>query len=444
VAKGFSVWATLKGSDLASGPIVRGLGKIRVAGQATKHALSFGAGLLGVGGLTSVLSIAGAAEAVRRLVGEYAAATAEQSKFARQNKIGIGSLQEYQYVAGREGIGVDALKESITALEVRIGQTAAGRGRLLAFLKGIKGGDGAKKALLQTTDGIQALTVALNLIRRSQGVNNKLAMAKALGLDPSFVRLAAMSTEEIAALRSEMRGYGTDTEETGRNAERFREGQERVKGALEGLQRTLGAEFDVPITGYLNELATALAANRGNVKRWAKDVVEDTGYVRESFGYIADVASPFVKGAKWIFENPARMYHLVRHGRLGQETTYNESQDKIKNNLKRAGYSDKELSDARAQAQGQGLPVVNSNGQISWDIIKAVALQRRHGGRKTLDSRGAPEVLPVKPTETRPAFGNARTRVDVVVSDERVIAKASVVEGPVDVTTDVGTPAVFK
>ncbi len=275
--KGFSVFARLVGKDLASGPLVKGLGKVRVAGLATKKVLGGVFGLAGkvlayggLGGIGGALGIGGAIYGVKRLVTGWSEATDEQSKFARQNRITISTLQEMEYAAKREGLSVEGLRMSFEGLNFNVGQMAAGRGRALKFLSAIRGGREIARDLTHTTDAMQAMEIALDAIRRSPTVQRKAAMARALGLDENIVRLAARSRAELEALRAEMRRYGTDTQASGQAAEDFQDAQERLEASLLGLQRTIGATVAPKLTEYTDKISEWLTGHKTDVAAWAE------------------------------------------------------------------------------------------------------------------------------------------------------------------------------
>jgi len=457
MAKGFSVWALLKGKDAASGPIVKGLGKIRAAGLATSRALrgalnigGKGLGLLGIGG---GLSIGGAIVGIRSLVQNYASATDEQSKFARQNRITIGSLQEMSYAAGREGLSVDGLKQSIIGLTQNVGQMAAGRGRALKFLSAIKGGKEVVRDLTRTTNAMDALYVAMEAIRRSPSVGKKAALARALGLDPDIVRLAAKSTTEINALRAEMRGYGTDSTESGIAAEDMQDANERLTASFEGLKRVVGAEFAPSFRAYMDDLAAFLANNKGQVRAWAREVRESLDSLVEALPVYGATIGKVMGTVNRAFEIGGTGWGIIAQAVTGgpQVRLWGDKwrsgaaawQEK-NGRLLLSQYSAKELRDAETEALASGMPIEDSAGRKQWSVIGAMAAQLRAGQGTSLTRENAAALLPIGGSgRSRPVFGDSRLKVEVDVQDNRINTRAEVVEGPAQIVGDPGVSAAF-
>lgn len=194
-----------------------------------------------VGIMRRLVTVAGvAATAITALVGHSAAEAEELGDFAVANNVSAEAVQELGFAAADTGSSLDAVKSSIEGLNRVTGEAALGIGRGEAVFK--KLGLSAK----DSTGQVKTFDVLIaDVADKMQGLSlqESVALASKIGIDPSLVRLLREGSGAIESLREEARSLGITTD-----------AQIEQAGAVVGATRRVM----MVITATKNEIAAGL------------------------------------------------------------------------------------------------------------------------------------------------------------------------------------------
>lgn len=150
------------------------------------------------------------AAALGLFVAHSAAAAEEMSDFAIANEASVETMQELGFAATNSGSSMDALKSSVSNLNIAIGEVALGVGRnVTTFRKlgiSVRGSEGELKSFDNILEEVAD---------RMQGISlqESTALANKIGIDPSLVPMLRGGAEGIKELREEARLLGIQSEE---------------------------------------------------------------------------------------------------------------------------------------------------------------------------------------------------------------------------------------
>ncbi len=259
--KSFNVWARLLGKDEASGPLLKGLGKIRVAARGLGSSIKQGVGIgLGMAGLNSILDTA--KNALHSVTTGYAEAMDETVAFANAQRMSVAALQTWEYVAKRSDVSTEALRGSFQGLNITLGQIRIGAGKAYKFLSSQKSLAPLVKQLKGAKDANDALGISLGFLGRVKNQGERNLLATKLGLTPEMLRIVDQGAEGIARLQKEAAKWGLTSDKAAGDIDAYNDANDRLTASLDGLKRTIGEHLMPVLTPYVDKLADWVANHR--------------------------------------------------------------------------------------------------------------------------------------------------------------------------------------
>lgn len=264
--KSFSIAAILKGVN-NSGPVLRGLGHIRVAGKATasvlKGAVSLGGKVLTLGGLIGAGTFVAAAVRVKKLVDAESEGIQMSGRYADIMGMGIGRMQQWEFAAKRAGIETAEFHAGLMTFSSSLGQIDTGVGKAATALKKLS--PDLFRHIKQAKTPTDRLTVALTALGDSSiryGV--RLAAAEKLfgGQGEAMIRLGEMGRVEIGRQMEAAKQWGLNSEDARKKQEDYEAATKDLDAALIGLRRTVGEALLPVAAKYTGMLAGWIGYNR--------------------------------------------------------------------------------------------------------------------------------------------------------------------------------------
>ncbi|MES1936681.1 hypothetical protein [Salinisphaera hydrothermalis] len=272
---------------------------IRRTGDAAKRVI----GRVAKIGAGVTAAATGAALTVGHMVAKFASGADETAKLADQLGIGVKALQEWRFVAERQGVSQSTFNQSLAAFTKRVGEAQNGTGALTTQLK--KSNPELLKQLQNTTDTSQALDLYLKAISKAPTATKKAALASAAfsraGL--GMIRITRDGADNIDQLRKRAEELGLVLDEkTARQAETFDDRLTDMQGSLTGVKNILGAQLLPVFTKVMDQITKWVVKNQGAVKAWAQNFAADLPgrlhTMRQRFDEIVVAAGHFIDKAK--------------------------------------------------------------------------------------------------------------------------------------------------
>lgn len=220
-----------------------------------KSAIEMGAkltaGLVAAGGAAFGLSLS------------TATAGDEYAKFGRQIGMSAEALQEFEFMASRQGVAASGLFTSFTFLNKSIGELRRGAGLMKTALKD------SNPELLRQLEIVEGTEEAFMLVMKAiedapnEVERTKIALA-AFGRSGAIItRIAEAGSQGIADLRQEFRDLGGGISEHGtKQSETFIDKVTNLKEFLKGLKTTIAEELMPPLIKTMQKFEDWAKANK--------------------------------------------------------------------------------------------------------------------------------------------------------------------------------------
>ncbi len=260
-------------------------GSLRRAGSAAAGLGRHLSGIIGpLGALTGVASVAG----LTNLVGNFASGADELTKFSRQVGLSVEALQEYQFVAERQGVSQSAFNTSMIAFSKRMGELRAGTGGLYGLLKKVN--PAFAEQLKNTHSTEEAFGLLMHAMTSLEDPQKRSALAAAAFSRSGTVmtRIAEAGAEGIAELRAEARRLGlVFDEETGHKAESFMDSMANLQAVFTGLKNAIGGDLLPHIQPLIDQFKTWLLVNRELIAQKIGAIIQRVAEALQSVDWAA-------------------------------------------------------------------------------------------------------------------------------------------------------------
>ncbi len=297
MAKGYSIWARLRGKDEASSVFAKigrnatrslgGAGKAiggifgKIKGTLTSLPV-IGAGIGGIFGIKGLID----------WVGEFAAAGDTIAKTSRQAGLSTATFQELQYASGLAGVSTEEFALSMKTLNRSLGDLAANRGPLKELLSKVS--PSLFKAMKGAKNTEQALDLMFDALAKVKDPAKRAVLAQA-AFGEAGIKMALLTetgTEAIVTARKEFRELGgVLSDEALASTEQYNDSLSRLGVAWGGLKNTFGAAFVRAALPWLGKLTTWFKDNQSEIgamaQGFAVDLVDGIKSVGEALPGIA-------------------------------------------------------------------------------------------------------------------------------------------------------------
>jgi hypothetical protein len=461
MAKGFSVWATLKGKDAASGPVVRGLGKIRVAGMQTgkvlRGALNLGGKALAFGGLGGIgggLLGAGILTAAKHMVESQAELLHSDSEVAARMKMSIGTFQKWQYVAFRAAeMGGDEFRDSLKGLLPVLGSVHTGIGRGASIIATLS--PSMTAALKKSKSPAESLGIILQgLGNKTKSYADRVFLAnKIFGESGSkWVKVGELGKKGWGPMMAAAEKFGLNTKQGVKNVEAWEEANKDLDSSILGLKRTIGESLLKPLTQYTEVLAKWLTDHKADVAGWVDKAVG--GF--EKFVAYSPTIIQAIKDISGVLGPVASALETTANALRGITGSYKAEADEIGQDATGASKPEWERAVATVQAREVATPTgsetytkpgMNGGGVFTRKVPLKPGSQAFRDQVQEEVNRGKfqqREFNRMSLSQILSGQSVVSGQIQVSVSDDRVAVRVVNPEGPVRIEADVGTPAVFR
>ncbi len=238
------------------------------------------------------------------VVGTWVKTTAnvadETSKTAKRLNIATESLQEWRYAGKLSGLSNDEITNSLTKLNLKIGQAADGNataakslGRLGIFAKKADGSikstdevlEEMNSQLANIKDPATRATVAFDILGKSGG---------------KFAQMLSESPEDLKALRAELGDLGgVFSKEAAEGAEKFNDNIDRMLTFVGGLKNEVAFALMPALNDMVENLISWSKANREVIRTKLKEFMQGIVIVLTAVG---KVLLKFVQLFLWLID----------------------------------------------------------------------------------------------------------------------------------------------
>lgn len=294
----FSVEAVFKAVDKVTAPVTRMQDRVgrftRAIEKGLRKALhvtnEFGEKLKSVGEKIAAVGEKVAAftglefAAVAETINHVAEATDELGKRARRLKFPIEALQEWEYVAKQAGIGTDEFDTAIDKFGKNVGQAKMRAGALFGSLQ--RYNPALLRQIRHAKDAGAAFDIYIAALRKTKDPLVRLAMASdafGKGVGVKFAGIAEMSAHKLAELRKEVLENGIATEHDAEQAELYVEALNALKGAFQGLVRSVVMPLLPDITEKLRHWREWLLEHRANIQKYVIEIMHKAWAAMQRF-----------------------------------------------------------------------------------------------------------------------------------------------------------------
>lgn len=267
---------TFNAVDKVSKPI-KGMNR-KVTGFSRSASRSFGGVAQSIGRMRNLLIGAGAAIATGKIaqqVNEFTKLGDEIGKTSRQLGIGVEALQEFRFVAERQGVSVDNLEKSMKAMNNRLGKLRAGQGQLSTMLEDTN--PQLKEQLVNTEDSEEAFMLLMQAMNEAETAAEKTALAQAAfsSSGRELVRISEAGAEGIADLRQQARETGNVmSEEATRGSEKFQDAMTNLKNVMSGLRNDALVPLIQKLTPLIKNVTEWIQENEELIKSKVNDFLD--------------------------------------------------------------------------------------------------------------------------------------------------------------------------
>lgn len=255
----------------------------------------------GLGSLIGQTAKLGAAAGVAAAgIGYMVSKTAEQgdkiAKNARLYGISGESLQEWTYIAERQGVAQETLNNSFLAFTKRMGEARSGTGALVTLLK--KANPAFLDQLLATEGNEEAFRLVIDAMRDLKDPQRQAALASAAfsrsGI--ALTNIARASTEEIETMRDELYAFGgvmgKDAQEA---AEKYMDSMTKLDRVMGGFKIMIAGELMPVITNLIERFGEWYVKNKDLIKQKIEVFAEKLG---KKINQLADWTKTFLPKAQ--------------------------------------------------------------------------------------------------------------------------------------------------
>lgn len=243
----------LKFNDLASKKLLRVAGAARVVNRAMRAAAlaSVALGVAGIG-------------AAAKLANHYADRADEIQKFTKETGFAWKSMQQLEFVAGRQGASFETVKKGVQKFNKALGELKSGTGDLASKLKFID--PALAKQLTGIENNEQAYWAMLRAIAAQPDAAKKAALAaSAFGTKggAAVLRMTADGVEAIDALKARADKLRPPLGDKALNAAAaYKDAMLDVKTALLSVADSGGGKLLPTLTSLMTRTADWIASNR--------------------------------------------------------------------------------------------------------------------------------------------------------------------------------------
>ncbi|WP_163371080.1 hypothetical protein [Endozoicomonas acroporae] len=275
-----------------------------------------------VGGIVKKLAMVGGAAAAAgvAIVKTFSSAGDLLAKNAAATGWSIKGMQEYSYIAQRQGATQEEVNSSLLAFSKRMGEAKAGTGALRMFL------EKTNPALLQqmqaASSNEEAFKLYVDAMRQAKDPAKQAAMASA-AFSRQGIKLAGIakaSADAVEQMRQRAHALGlVMSNEDAKAAEEFADASLNLDYAMQGLRNRIGAALAPMLSRLSNQLADLAAKYGPAVRQWAESFAENLpqriAQLRKGFSELKSSLQPMISLGQWISENfglaRAAMYALA-------------------------------------------------------------------------------------------------------------------------------------
>ena len=256
---------TLRFKDLASKGILKTAGAARVMGKALK---TVSLGFAGSAGAIGAAAVA--------LANKVATRGDEFAKLARQTDVSAESLQQFAFIAERQGTSMDKVKSTLVTFTKRMGELRKGFGPLLKGLENIN--PELIKQFEATKSNEEAYNLLLDVISKLPDAQAKAALgAAAVSKEgaAAIIRLTDGGAEALAKLRVEAEKFRPPlTAQDLANAEAFKDSQFNLTQVISSLADKVGSSLMPPLTRAFDTFNNFVATNREFINQGIDSVIQ--------------------------------------------------------------------------------------------------------------------------------------------------------------------------
>lgn len=229
-------------------------------------------------GLTvGATAFTGAAIGLYSAVNSVADSMDKLAKKSRAINFPIEEYQEWSFVAAQSGLDTAKFDKGLNTFTKRIGKLRGEFGPLYSALK--KTNKPLAKQLQATTDSAAAMDIMIEAIQKAKTSADKSMLADAAFGVTNFALVAGNTTDQLAALRKEMRENGVVSAAQAQKAEAYNDMMNRLKLTGTGLV----VDVLTPMMPIMTDLAD-------KARKWA---VENRGII----------GAEFKRNLSWTIEN---------------------------------------------------------------------------------------------------------------------------------------------
>lgn len=215
----------------------------------------------------TMLSIGAAAGVAAAAIGGFVHTMAvgmdQLGDFAEMEEYSAQALQEIGHAAQISGSSLEAVKQSLSAVNKTVGEAVLGIGRGKKAFDDLglsaKNVDGSVKTFDQILDDVSD---------KMQGMSRQeaIAMAEKLGIDRTLIPMLMKGKDAIRELREEAAAFGTSSDEDLAAAGDYTDAFDRALFIVKSLSRTIAVQLMPIMTGMLNEFRKWVMVNREVIK----------------------------------------------------------------------------------------------------------------------------------------------------------------------------------
>lgn len=254
--------------------------------EAEAIAVGLGAALLATSG------------AVFAFVSEVSEGIAELQEFAEVNELNIEELQELGFAASVTGSSLEAVKESLAALNRLSGQAFSGIGRGAKFFQkfGIESKDAAGHAR-------EAGSVFEEVAEKVQHMDRQpaLSMLSRLGINPNLIKLMLSGADGLAKLRAEAREYGLVTKEDAERAVELKDAWTRLHFIGEKLGQNIAVKLIPGVLAIVDGIRKWAVANREFISTRIVTTISAINIVVGAlWGYLTKIVGTLIDVIRWV------------------------------------------------------------------------------------------------------------------------------------------------